>query len=345
MSDDVTDAGRPDSHDAADEPDVIDLPPLAQAYPQLADWFASEPAPPMPAEVWISLETALAEQTPLSAPGVASITAISTAGSPSARRPRRLVPLIGAAAGLVLVGAVGIPIVLGGTAASPPVADGQVEPSVLATGPVTTGPMASPEPAGPAEPAEPTTTALVPPSGSPAQTTEAQTTEVGSTTPPPPDPVASEVVQPDDVTAVPARLLVATGTNYSPDAMTPQLTDLITSTGLVDGDDMAQDVVDVHSSAPRGMPPLVGAAGFTSDVQALRDCVDRLHTARGGSAAGLAMPALLVDRASFNGADAGVVVMLHANPGMKPYLDVAVVGAECTEADIETAVWFEYTLP
>ncbi len=333
MSDDVTDAGRPDSHDAADEPDVIDLPPLAQAYPQLADWFASDPGPRMPEEVWISLETALAEQTPLSTPGVAGVAAIPVAGSVAGRRPRRLGPLIGAAAGLVLVGAVGIPIVLGGNAAAPPVADGQVEPSVLASAPVSTAdPIA--------EPGEPTVDATAQPTGPATQATDAATPE-----PVAPTPDTSSVVGPGDAMVVPARLLVASGTDYSAEAMTPQVTNLITSVGLVDGDDMAEDVVTVHSSTPRGMPPLVGAAGFTSDVQALRDCVDRLHTARGGDAAGLAMPALLVDRASFNGLDAGVVVMLHANPGMKPYLDVAVVGPDCTDSDVAAAVWFEYALP
>lgn len=341
MSDDVTDAGRPGSPDEADLPEAtdqaeaIDLAPLAEAYPPLADWFATEPAPRMPEEVWARLESALAEQAPLTAAGAASVSAITAAPS-ATRRPRRLAPLIGAAAGLVLVGAVGIPVVLGGNAAAPPVADGQVEPSVLATGPRT-----SPDPAEPtAAPATPADSAPAQPTGQPGG--EA----TGEPDDPAPAPTESpDVVGPSGAMAVPARLVLASGTDYSPQAMTPQVTSLITTAGLVQGDDMASDVVEVHASAPRGLPPLVGSAGFTADVEALRDCVSRLHAAKGGDAAGLAMPALLVDRASFNGVDAGVVVMLHSSPGAKPYLDVAVVGPDCTDDDVAAAVWFEYALP
>ncbi len=123
MSDDVTDAGRPDPSDStAEEPAeefAGELADLSTAYPDLAAWVAAQPAPPMPADVWDRLEAVLAEQEPLTTPGVTSI-----ASARATRRPRRLAPILGAAAGLVLVGAVGIPVVLGGSAANPPVADG-----------------------------------------------------------------------------------------------------------------------------------------------------------------------------------------------------------------------------
>jgi len=123
VSDDVTDAGRPDPSDFAAEESkeesaeefAGELADLATAYPDLAAWVAAQPAPPMPADVWDRLEAALAEQEPLTTAGVTSI-----AGARAARRPRRLAPILGAAAGLVLVGAVGIPVVLGGNAANPP---------------------------------------------------------------------------------------------------------------------------------------------------------------------------------------------------------------------------------
>lgn len=296
MSDDVPEADR------------SELPDLDEAYPEVAAWLAAHPAPVMPADVWDRLESVLAEQSPLSTPGVIPLHGATR------RRQRRVVPLLGAAAGLVLVGAVGIPVVLGGSAANQPVADGMTTASTaVPSDPVAAAPSAStPDP-------EPTT----------APSTPAQ---------PSPDPGS-------DVMAVPARLLVASGTDYSAGTMAPQVTSLLSTAGITDGADLAEDVVTIHSSTPRGLPPLIGGDGFTADVDQLRDCLGRLHAARGGDAAGVAMPALLVDRAAFDGSDAGVVVMLHTEPGRAPYLDVAVVGPECTDADVAGAVWFRYDLP
>jgi hypothetical protein len=330
VSDDVTDAGRPDPSDFAAEESAEEfageLADLATAYPDLAAWVAAQPAPPMPADVWDRLEAALAEQEPLTTAGVTSI-----AGARAARRPRRLAPILGAAAGLVLVGAVGIPVVLGGNAANPPVADG----------PAVTEPAArdTAEPNAPADP------------GSADPITTSEPDEPDATTAPQPAPTSdgsgeqTPVTPTDEVMTVPARFLLASGTDYSADAMTPQVTSLLTTAGLGDGDDMATDVVAVHSSRPQGLPPLIGRAGFTADVAELRDCVGRLHASRGGDDVGLAMPALLVDRAQYEGSDAGVVVMLHTQPGDKPYLDVAIVKPECTDADVAAAVWFTYDLP
>jgi hypothetical protein len=338
VSDDVTDTGQRDASDpddvgsggaadpvASEEPLASEeLGDLATEYPDLAAWFAEQATPPMPDDVWDRLHSALAEQEPLSVAGVTPIHSRRHDRS-APRRSRRLAPILGAAAGLVLVGAVGIPVVLGGNAANPPVADGPTisEPSTA------TDPGGLTDPGGSA------------PSNDPADaqpTSPSQPGEVDS------DPVTS----PTDAAGsmmVPARYLVATGTDYSAEAMTPQVTSLLTSSGVANGADMATEVVAVHSSAPRGLPPLIGRSGFTADVDALRDCVSRLHASRGGDAAGIAMPALLVDRAQFQGADAGVVVMLHNEPGVKPYLDVAIVAPECTDADVASAVWFTYALP
>ena len=334
MSDDVTDAGRPDPSDAPDPADISateDLADLATAYPDLAAWVATQPAPPMPTDVWDRLESVLAAQEPLSTPGVTALASARTTG----RRPRRLAPILGAAAGLVLVGAVGIPVVLGGNAANPPVADGPAltEPAARDTAPT------APADPGSADPGSETPIATSEPAGPDA------------TTAPQPEPTVdgpgdqTPVAPSGDPMAVPARYLLASGTDYSADAMTPQVTSLLTTAGLADGDDMATDVVAVHSSTPQGLPPLIGRAGFTADVAELRDCVGRLHASRGGDAAGLAMPALLVDRAQYEGSDAGVVVMLHTQPGGRPYLDVAIVKPECSEADVASAVWFTYDLP
>lgn len=330
MSDDVTDAGRPDSSDPVDPVDSVDsvdpvdagepLEDLATAHPELAAWVSSQPAPPMPADVWARLEAVLADQQPLSTPGVTSI-----ARHADSRRPRRLVPLLGAAAGLVLVGAVGIPVVLGGNAANPPVADGPalVEPDARTT----SGPVTGAEPSTPGQPVE---TADPNPTTQPTAEPTSDTTPVG----PSGNPMT-----------VPARFLLASGTDYSADAMTPQVTTLLTTSGVVDGEDMATDVVAVQASEPQGLPPLIGRAGFTADVGQLRDCLGRLHASRGGTDAGLVMPALLVDRAMYEGSDAGVVVMLHIEPGSRPYLDVAIVKPDCTDADVDSAVWFTYDLP
>ena len=344
MSDDVTDAGRPDPSDFAAEESTEEsaeefageLADLATAYPDLAAWVAAQPAPPMPADVWDRLEAALAEQEPLTTAGVTSI-----ASARGTRRPRRLAPILGAAAGLVLVGAVGIPVVLGGNAANPPVADG----------PAVTEPAArdTAEPNAPADPGNADPDTADPGSPDPIATSEPDGPD--ATTAPQPAPTSdgsgeqTPVTPTDGVMTVPARFLLASGTDYSADAMTPQITSLLTTAGLADGDDMATDVVAVHSSRPQGLPPLIGRAGFTADVAELRDCVGRLHASRGGDAVGLAMPALLVDRAQYEGSDAGVVVMLHTQPGAKPYLDVAIVKPECTDADVAAAVWFTYDLP
>lgn len=319
MSDDVTDIGQPDP---SGDPDVSSgdladpLADLATDYPDLATWFAAQSTPPMPEDVWDRLQSALAQQEPLSLPGVTPLH-----GRATPRRSRRFAPILGAAAGLVLIGAVGIPVVVGSNVANPPVADG----------PALSEPAAA-VPSGAGDPADPGS-----PNPADAQPTSAP--QPGDADP------ATPVTPSADPMTVPARYLVATGTDYSADAMTPQVTSLLTTSGVTNGADMANEVVAVHSSAPRGLPPLIGRSGFTANVDDLRDCVSRLHASRGGEAAGIAMPALLVDRAQFQGADAGVVVMLHTEPGVKPYLDVAIVKPECTDADVASAVWFTYALP
>ncbi len=302
-----------------------DLPDLASEYPDLAAVLGAQPTPTMPDEVWARLESALADQTPL----VSADPAVTALAAHRERRPRRVMPLLGAAAGLVLVGVVGVPLVVGGTSSAPPVADSAItnpaEPTTLASGPVATprsDPPTEPDPA-------PTTDAIT----EPAEPTSSPSSE---------DPITGGA----DVMTVPARFVLASGTDYSPDAMTPQVTNLLSTAGIGSNSGaMMEEVTAMQADEPAAMPAMVGSAGFTSEPGALRDCVDRLYSSKGGSSAGLAMPALLVDRAFFQGRDAGVVVMLHTSPGDSPYLDVAVVGPECSDADVAAATWFRYDLP
>lgn len=305
-----------------------DLPDLASEYPDLAAVLGAQPTPTMPDEVWTRLESALADQTPL----VSADPAVTALAAHRERRPRRVMPILGAAAGLVLVGVVGVPLVVGGTSSAPPVADSAItnpaEPTTLASGPVTT-PRSDP-------PVEPD------PDPSTDTATEPTAPAEPSSSPSSADPITGGA----EVMAVPARFVLASGTDYSPDAMTPQVTSLLSTAGIgSDSGAMMEEVTAMQADEPAAMPAMVGSAGFTSEPEALRDCVGRLYASKGGSGAGLAMPALLVDRASFQGRDAGVVVMLHTSPGASPYLDVAVVGPECSDADVAAATWFRYDLP
>ena len=292
-----------------------DLRPLAEEYPELAAWYAARPAPAMPEEVWQRLQATLAAQTPLTSadPTVTALAAHRT------RRTRRVAPILGAAAGLVLVGAVGVPLVLGGTAASPPVAE--------------------PAPVTVSAPADPSA------APSPSVTDDAPA-------PAPTATAAPTVTTPTTALAVPARLVLESGTDYTADTMATQVAGLLSTAGLAGPSDsgnlderMAEEVMAVQSAEPAGLPPLIGASGFTAGVDELRDCIGRMFARGTGSSDAMTMPALVVDRARYQGNDVGVVVLLHTPAGGTPALQVGVVDPACTDADVAASVWFRYDLP
>lgn len=325
----------------AEELDIdssVEFGDLASTHPELAGLFADQPTPVMPDAVWQRLSAALAQETPLTqastqagtapAPAGAAIHHIDQARSAQsgahsgASRTRRRGPLLAAAASLVLIGAVGIPVVLNsGTSPPPPVADG--------------APIAASQ-----TPEVPTDTTTQPDLGAPEPSTAPKVTDT-----------------------VPAQIVVASGINYDGDAMSTQVADLLGAAGVVsapmpdlsdpsmaDPDSMlmVDEVVSAAGSTPTGYPPMVGSAGFTADVDDMRNCVERLKAFLSTKMAPepiTTMPALVVDRASYQGADSGVVVWLNDRGNGASRLDVAVVRPTCTAADVDQAMWFSYDLP
>lgn len=303
---------------------------LAGQYPQLARLLASQPAPTMPDSVWTAIETRLAAQPPLvaSTPHSPAVE-VADLGAHRERKTapgglRRRAPLLSAAAGLVLVGAVGIPAVLGANSAPAPVADGAV-----------TVPSVAADTNGPAE--QPTVAA--------------------------PGPTVS--VAPRS-TGIPARTVVASGTNYDDATMSVQVGELLGAAGLVsaqmpalDASDMTEpdtmamieQVRTVAGSDPTGYPPMIGSAGFTADVDDMRSCLDKLRQRLAATGPEFIFdpsapaPALVVDRAQYQGADSGVVVLLNENVEGATWLDVAVIDPDCSDDDVAQAVLFSYDLP
>ena len=126
------------------------------------------------------------------------------------------------------------------------------------------------------------------------------------------------------------------GTDYASATMPDQVEPLLQTAGLTD----AAAVATMSSTAPTDVP-LVGTGGFTSSPESLADCMGRLGMTPEGP------PALVVDRATFDGADVGVVVTVNTLPtdaGEPAVLDVIVVGSECSDEDIAGAQRFEYAV-
>ncbi|MFY9330455.1 MAG: hypothetical protein WAO41_02115 [Candidatus Nanopelagicales bacterium] len=319
-----------------------DLPALAAAYPELAEYLASQPTPDMPASVWTDIQARLAQEAPLvTNPAHASAEGVTDLAAH--RNRRRRAPILTAAASLVLIGAVGVPVVMNSTSSAPPVADGPV---VAAS--------ATPAPRV-ATSTEPTLAAT--PGPAPADS---------------PSAVPAEPTSPG-MASVPARTVVASGINYDAEGMSAQVGELLSSAGLISttmpdlaAPDMQQpetmamvdQVVNVAKTTPTGYPPMIGSAGFTADVDDMRSCLEKIRAkwaakvlAGDPSTPALRdpsaelMPALVVDRAVYQGNDSGVVVMLNEDDGGAARLDVVVIRPECTTEDVDQAAWFHYDLP
>lgn len=263
--------------------------PLPPLDPELAEWFASAPAPAMPPEVWDRIEGALAAQPPFTPSGevpAAAVAAPATVADLSERRERRgrsrALPILAGAAGLVLVGAVVVPAMRGGDAPAPVAEGNGGQPAVIA----------DPNPS--------------------------------------PDMVASAP------TAAMPRMMMSTGTDYASAQMPDQVQPLLVTAGLTD----AASVATMSSLMPTDVAP-VGTGGFTASAESLADCMGKLGMAPDGP------PTLLIDRATYDGADVGVVVTVRSLPdgAEEPaVLDVVVVGSECSDADVAAAQRFEYAV-
>lgn len=92
----------------------------------------------------------------------------------------------------------------------------------------------------------------------------------------------------------PARMVLASGTDYTPAALGTQVTNLLDGVGIDTADEARAMPVDAALAS-------VGTGGFTASMPALRDCVTALTESTQSQA-------LVVDRATYQGNDAGVVV-------------------------------------
>ena len=130
-------------------------------------------------------------------------------------------------------------------------------------------------------------------------------------------------------------VMLSTGTDYAPTAMPDQVDALLTTAGITN----AATVSDMSSAEPPADMQPVGTEGFTASEDALLDCLDRLGMT--------AVPPLVVDRATFGGADAGVVVGVKSIPPAEDQpavLDVVVVGSQCSDEDVAAAQHFDFAV-
>lgn len=283
--------------------------PLPPLDSELAAWLATVPAPPMPPEVWERIEGALAAEPPFTAPMAPVVATADVGGTPAA---------------------------VGGTRAAVgrPVADlsehrrrrSRVLPVLAgAAGVVLVGAVVVPAMRAGNTPAP---TADV--GGAVAEQGGGAPASVVAEPDPSPDMVGTPP------TAAMPRMMMSSGTDYASTAMPDQVAPLLQTAGLTD----AAAVATMSSTLPTELAP-VGTGGFTSSPESLANCMDRLGMTASGP------PTLVVDRATYDGADVGVVVtvnMLPAGAQEPAVLDVIVVGSECSDADVAAAQRFEYVV-
>lgn len=254
--------------------------------PELAAWLASDTPPPMPPEVWADIEARLAAEPALQS----GSPVVSLTGARQARRGRRVLPVLAGAAGLALVGAVVLPSLRSADPA--PVADGAVPSQTVVAAP-------APDNAGSAM-ASASTEPL------PAQT---------------PEGAAATVPKP----AVP-RAMVATGTDYTADALPAQVVTLLADAGMSDGIGVASAMT--ASPSPTVMP----GVGLAASPESLADCMLRLGLPAGS------VP-LVLDTATIEGREGSVIVTAGQldTAGTPVTLHVVAVGQECSDDDVLTA--------
>ncbi len=144
---------------------------------------------------------------------------------------------------------------------------------------------------------------------------------------------AAASLQPVTLDLVPARHVVSTGTDYNEAAMSTQVGGLLHRVGM---DSPAKMVAAPSTERPALMAPAGSAPDMTTDMTALHDCLVALAGDQN------LPPALVVDRATFKGGPAAVVVFLHtfdkSEPGPAATVDVVVINPSCTEEDRKDAM-------
>jgi hypothetical protein len=256
--------------------------------PELAAWLASDTPGPMPAEVWAGIEARLAAEPALIPASSADSQGVVDLGAErSRRRSRRALPLLVGAAGLVVAGAVVLPAVQ--TSSPAPVADGasSAQPAVVAATP-------SPDASGDGG------VASAPASASPDSAPR------------------TEPVMP--------RTMVATGTDYTADALPAQVATLLATTGMSDSTAVAAAMA--ASPATATLP----GVGLAASAEALTDCLGRLGLPSGS------VP-LVLDTATVDGRDGSVIVTVGSTDsvGVPTSLHIVAVGQDCTDDDVAAA--------
>ncbi|MGI9196885.1 MAG: hypothetical protein ACR2KE_05425 [Candidatus Nanopelagicales bacterium] len=133
------------------------------------------------------------------------------------------------------------------------------------------------------------------------------------------------------------RMMMSTGTQYASAQMPTQVSTLLSTAGI----STADQVIDMATAEPPVDVSPVGTEGFTASEALLADCLARLGMSPD------AMPTLIIDRATYDGQDAGVILAMKesGSQGETPaVLDVVVIGAQCTDDDVARAQHFEYAV-
>lgn len=132
-------------------------------------------------------------------------------------------------------------------------------------------------------------------------------------------PVAEAAPLLASTTQPPARRVLASGTDYQPQTLRSQVVDLLAGLGATGANGLA--------NLPAGGPPTVGTSGFTASLPGLRACITGLTQSE-------VAQALIVDRASFGGDDAGLVVVPDGSPSISAGEPIATAQTPSGSVDI-----------
>lgn len=257
------------------------------------------PGEPMPEQVWERLSASWSSlPAPATEPVPSAPSAPAASTAPAAAAPvvalasqrRRTTLLSGLVAAGVAVIAVGVGVTVLQPAATP------VAGEAIQKAPPSDGP-----PVGAAAPAP---VAAVPSSQAQADTAAPESSA----------PLALAAPAPAGRSMImPTRVLTSTGTPYTAAQLDEQVGSLLATVQAQSPEQAAA------MPTPTALDP-VGSDGVTSNMASLRDCITGLmHSA--------SATALVVDRSSFDGGDAAIIVM----PGATS-VDVYVVAPDCSAA-------------
>ena len=140
---------------------------------------------------------------------------------------------------------------------------------------------------------------------------------------------------PESAASAPApRTMIATGTDYTAEALPAQVSALLSTAGM--SDRAAVNAVLTASPPVTSMP----GDGLASSVEALTDCLGRLGLPPDS------MP-LMVDRATVDGREGSIIVTVGAMDaaGQPTSLHAVAVGQDCTDEDVAAAQHLDLALP